>query len=56
MRKRLRVAKARGVSQEQVNRLIAQQSTEQPDLGLQGEQRVNALKLNRILDSQLSGE
>jgi K+-transporting ATPase ATPase C chain len=46
-----RVAKARGVSLDQVNQLIAR-STEGPDLGLLGEPRVNVLKLNLILDQQ----
>ena len=46
-----RVAKARGVTVEQVNRLIAK-LTEAPDLGLLGEPRVNVLKLNVTLDQQ----
>jgi len=44
-----RVAQARGVPVEQVNRLIAQ-FTERPDLGILGEPRVNVLKLNVELD------
>jgi K+-transporting ATPase ATPase C chain len=46
-----RVAKARGVTVEQIDQLIAQ-STENPDLGLLGEPRVNVLKLNLALDRQ----
>ena len=48
-----RVAKARGVSSDQVNQLIAQY-TEQPDLGFLGEPRVNILKLNSALEAQLA--
>src|SRR5881296_2502098 len=46
-----RVAKAREVSTDRVNRLIAQ-FTDDPDLGLLGEPRVNVLKLNLALDRQ----
>ena len=46
-----RVAKARGVSVDQVNQLIAQ-FTEGQDLGLLGEPRVNVLRLNLALDQQ----
>ncbi len=46
-----RVAKARGVSPDQMNTLVAK-LTEGPDLGLLGEPRVNVLKLNLELDRQ----
>jgi K+-transporting ATPase ATPase C chain len=46
-----RVAKARGVSADQVKPLIAQ-STEGPDLGFLGEPRVNVLMLNIALDQK----
>ena len=46
-----RVAKARGVSADQVNQLVAQM-TEGPDLGLLGESRVNVLKVNMALDEK----
>lgn len=48
-----RVAKARGVSADQLNQLVAQ-FTENPDLGLLGEPRVNVLKLNVALDEQFA--
>jgi K+-transporting ATPase ATPase C chain len=47
----MRVAKARGVSTEQVDSLIAR-FNEGPELGFLGEPRVNVLKLNIALDSQ----
>ena len=46
-----RVAKARGVSVEQVWQAVAQ-ATEAPDFGLLGEPRVNVLRLNLLLDSR----
>jgi K+-transporting ATPase ATPase C chain len=47
-----RIAKARGISIEQVNQAITR-FTEGPDLGLLGEPRVNVLKLNLALDQRL---
>ena len=46
-----RIAKARGLSAEQVDGLIAQY-TEYPDLGILGEPRNNVLALNLALDRQ----
>jgi K+-transporting ATPase ATPase C chain len=45
-----RVAKARGIAADQLDRLIAQ-NTQGPDLGFLGEARVNVLKLNLALDA-----
>ncbi len=49
-----RVAVARGISREQVNRLIARY-TEPPDLGFLGEARVNVLRLNLALEAIATG-
>jgi K+-transporting ATPase ATPase C chain len=46
-----RVAKARGVSVDQISQLVAG-LTEGPDLGLLGEPRVNVLKANLALDQR----
>ncbi len=46
-----RVAKARGISVDQANQIVAK-FTEGPDLGLLGEPRVNVLKLNLAMDQQ----
>ncbi|HUI82188.1 MAG TPA: potassium-transporting ATPase subunit C [Bryobacteraceae bacterium] len=46
-----RVAKARGITADQANEMIAQ-FTESPALGLLGEPRVNVLKLNLALDQK----
>lgn len=46
-----RVAKARGVSADQISQLVAG-LTEGPDLGLLGEPRVNVLKANLALDQR----
>jgi len=46
-----RVAKARGVSIEQIKQLVTQ-SVQPPDLGILGEPRVNVLRLNLLLDRQ----
>jgi len=47
-----RVAKARGVSLELMNAMVAR-FTESPDLGFLGEARVNVLKLNMALDGEM---
>jgi K+-transporting ATPase ATPase C chain len=47
----LRVAKARRISVEQANQLVAQ-LTEGPAFGMLGDPRVNVLKLNLALDQQ----
>ena len=46
-----RVAKARGISEDQLNRLVAQY-TQSPELGILGEARVNVLELNLALDER----
>ena len=46
-----RVAKARGVTVEQINQVVAQ-LTQVPEFGILGEPRVNVLKLNLALDRQ----
>jgi K+-transporting ATPase ATPase C chain len=46
-----RVARARGISADQANQLLAQ-FTEGPALGLLGDPRVNVFKLNLALDQQ----
>jgi K+-transporting ATPase ATPase C chain len=46
-----RVAKARGVSADQVRQLLTQ-FTERPDWGIFGEPHVNVLLLNVALDQQ----
>jgi len=46
-----RVAKARGLTVEQINQVVAQ-LTQVPEFGILGEPRVNVLKLNLALDRQ----
>jgi K+-transporting ATPase KdpC subunit len=47
----VRIAKTRSASLDQVNQLVVR-NTEQPNLGLLGEPRVNVLRLNLALDAQ----
>jgi potassium-transporting ATPase KdpC subunit len=49
-----RVARARGIREEDVKKVI-RQSTEGPQLGFLGERRVNVLKLNCALDAASGG-
>src|SRR5215470_12313117 len=46
-----RIARARGISADQVNDIIAKY-TDGPELGFLGEPRINVLKLNLALDGQ----
>ena len=46
-----RIARARNVPLDRVNQLIGQ-ATEEPDLGVLGEPRVNVLRLNLALDER----
>ena len=48
-----RIAKARGVTRDEMNQLV-NQFTERPDLGLLGEPRVNVLQLNLALDQRFA--
>jgi K+-transporting ATPase ATPase C chain len=45
-----RIAKVRGMTQEEIRRLISQ-NTDSPDLGFLGEPGVNVLTLNLALDA-----
>ena len=49
-----RVATARGLSLEQVQDLISK-ATEAPSLGILGEEAVNVLRLNLLLDEATAG-
>jgi potassium-transporting ATPase KdpC subunit len=46
-----RVAKARGISVDELNQLVAQH-TQEPEFGILGEPRVNVLDLNLALDAR----
>jgi K+-transporting ATPase ATPase C chain len=50
-----RVAAARNVSEDEVRRLVAE-NTHSRDLGFLGEKRVNVLELNLALDRAQSGQ
>jgi K+-transporting ATPase ATPase C chain len=52
-----RVARARGLDNEQKNQLIAlvERCVESPVLGILGQPRINVLRLNLVIDSTLGG-
>jgi K+-transporting ATPase ATPase C chain len=50
-----RVAKARGIGEDKLRQLIADNTTDRT-LGILGEKRVNVLALNLALDAAMSGE